>query len=84
MRIAIPKETHPGEDRVPVIPDVAKKLVRMGADVVIESGMGNSSGFTDADYESALAPAFPPIAPACSAAPISCCGCASRRWQTSA
>jgi NAD(P) transhydrogenase subunit alpha len=53
MRIAIPRETHPGEDRVPVIPEVAKKLVRLGAEVVIESGMGNPSGFTDAEYEEA-------------------------------
>jgi NAD(P) transhydrogenase subunit alpha len=50
MRIAIPRETHPGENRVPIIPDVAKKLVRMGAELVIESGMGTGSGFTDAEY----------------------------------
>ncbi len=50
MRIAIPKETHPGENRVPIIPDMAKKLVNMGADLVIEAGMGVGSGFTDAQY----------------------------------
>ena len=50
MRIAIPRETHPGENRVPIIPDVAKKLVRMGAELVIESGMGTGSGFTDVEY----------------------------------
>ena len=50
MRIAIPRETHPGENRVPVIPDVAKKLCRMGAEVVVEAGMGNGSGFTDEQY----------------------------------
>jgi NAD(P) transhydrogenase subunit alpha len=53
MRIAIPRETHPGENRVPVIPDVAKKLVRLGAQVVVESGMGEGSGFSDADYTEA-------------------------------
>ncbi len=53
MRIAIPKETHPGENRVPMIPDVAKKLCRMGADVVIESGMGLGSGFQDEEYRDA-------------------------------
>ncbi len=53
MRIAIPKETHPGENRVPVIPDVAKKLVRMGAEVVIESGMGLGAGFQDNEYTEA-------------------------------
>lgn len=50
MQIAIPKETYPGENRVPVVPDTAKKLVRLGADVVIESGMGEGSGFADGDY----------------------------------
>lgn len=50
MRIGIPKETHPGENRVPITPDAAKKLCRMGADLVIEAGMGSGSGFTDAEY----------------------------------
>ena len=53
MRIAIPKETHPGENRVPITPDTAKKLCRMGADLVIESGMGTGSGFDDAQYTEA-------------------------------
>ncbi len=53
MRIAIPKETHPGENRVPIIPDHAKKLCRLGAKLTIESGMGLGSGFTDAEYEAA-------------------------------
>jgi NAD(P) transhydrogenase subunit alpha len=50
MRLAIPKETHPGENRVPIIPDTAKKLCRMGAELVIEAGMGEGSGFTDTQY----------------------------------
>ena len=53
MRIAIPKETHPGENRVPITPDHAKKLCRLNADLVIESGMGLGSGFTDAEYTEA-------------------------------
>ena len=50
MKIAIPREVHPGENRVPMIPDIAKKLCRMGADVVVESGMGLGSGYPDSDY----------------------------------
>jgi len=50
MQIAIPRETHPGENRVPIIPAVAKKLVNLGAEVTIESGMGLGSGFQDAEY----------------------------------
>ncbi len=53
MRIAIPKETHPGENRVPVTPETAKKLCRLGADLVVESGMGQGSGFTDEEYTEA-------------------------------
>lgn len=50
MRIAIPKETHPGENRVPIIPDHAKRLCKMGAELVIEAGMGLGSGFSDEEY----------------------------------
>jgi NAD(P) transhydrogenase subunit alpha len=53
MRIAIPKETHPEESRVPIIPDTAKKLVRMGAEVAVEAGLGVGSGFADEEYADA-------------------------------
>ena len=53
MRIAIPKETHPGENRAPITPDTAKKLCKMGAELVIEAGMGEGSRFTDAEYSDA-------------------------------
>lgn len=53
MRIAIPKETHPGECRIPITPADAKKLVRLGADLVIEAGMGAGAGFSDAEYTEA-------------------------------
>ncbi|NND67643.1 MAG: Re/Si-specific NAD(P)(+) transhydrogenase subunit alpha [Halioglobus sp.] len=53
MRIAIPKETHPGEHRIPITPTHARKLVRMGADLVIESGMGLGSGHPDEEYAEA-------------------------------
>ena len=53
MRIAIPKEIYPGENRVPITPDAAKKLCRMGAELVVEAGLGAGSGFTDAEYSDA-------------------------------
>ena len=53
MRIAIPKETHPGENRIPITPESAKKLCRMGAELVVESGLGIGSGFADAEYSEA-------------------------------
>lgn len=50
MKIAVMKETHAGETRVPLIPATADKLVKLGADVVIESGLGESCSFSDQDY----------------------------------
>jgi len=38
---------------VPVTPDVAKKLVRLGAEVVIEAGMGTGAGYSDPEYTEA-------------------------------
>ena len=53
MQIGIPKETHPGENRVPIIPDTVKKLCRIGAEVVIETSLGLGSGFKDEQYAEA-------------------------------
>jgi NAD(P) transhydrogenase subunit alpha len=53
MRIAVMKETCPEERRVPMIPATAEKLVKLGAELVIESGLGLSCRFADADYEKA-------------------------------
>lgn len=48
--LVIPKETLPGENRVPMTPATVKKLVRAGADIQIEAGAGAGSGFADAEY----------------------------------
>ena len=53
MQLVIPRETQPGEDRVSATPETVKKLVRLGAEVVIESGAGRGAGISDADYEAA-------------------------------
>ena len=50
MLIAIPKENQAGENRASLVPDSAKKLIRAGAEVHIESGMGLGAGFSDKDY----------------------------------
>ncbi len=50
MQLGVPKELFPGENRVPMTPDTAKKLVRLGATVQIETGMGLGSGYQDSDY----------------------------------
>ncbi|WP_028583326.1 NAD(P) transhydrogenase subunit alpha [Desulfogranum mediterraneum] len=50
MKIAVMKETRPGETRVPLIPATAGKLVKLGAEVVIEQGLGESCAYSDAAY----------------------------------
>jgi H+-translocating NAD(P) transhydrogenase subunit alpha len=47
MILAVPKETRPGETRVALVPEIAKKLVDQGWDVVIETGAGDAATFTD-------------------------------------
>ena len=53
MQIGVLEETHPGENRVAVIPDTVKKLVKLGAGVTVESGLGQGSGFADGEYADA-------------------------------
>jgi NAD(P) transhydrogenase subunit alpha len=60
MLICVPKETLAGENRVATIPDVAKKLIRKGAEVTVESGAGVGAGFSDQDYIDAGATVFTP------------------------
>jgi NAD(P) transhydrogenase subunit alpha len=53
MRVAIPAETEANETRVAATPDSIKKLIALGATVVVQSGAGMSSGITDPDYVAA-------------------------------
>ncbi len=53
MQIGVLKETHPGENRVAVIPDTVKKLVKLSAELTVESGLGQGSGFADGEYADA-------------------------------
>src|SRR3989338_784740 len=51
MKIVLPKETHPEETRVSMTPEIVKKLVSLGAEVEIESGLGLSCSYQDQDYQ---------------------------------
>ncbi len=53
MRIAVLRETAPGEARVALVPDVVQRLAKAGHLVSLERGAGLAAGFTDADYEKA-------------------------------
>ncbi len=62
MKLAVPTETRPGERRVALVPDVAKKLVAAGWEVVIQSGAGNEAAFSDDAYRDAGATIAPDAA----------------------
>lgn len=57
MNIALPKEVHAGETRVSMIPENVAKLVKAGADVAIESGLGQTLRIVDDEYTKAGASA---------------------------
>jgi NAD(P) transhydrogenase subunit alpha len=53
MILFVPKETRPLETRVALDPAAAAKLVKLGAQVVIESAAGMAAGHPDASYQAA-------------------------------
>src|SRR5208283_4083743 len=53
MIIGIPKETHQGEQRIAFIPSSVDRLVKKGAQVIIETGLGASIGIPDEEYKKA-------------------------------
>ena len=50
LRIAVPKETAPGERRVGLTPDAIKRLASDALVVVVETGAGEEAGFGDEAY----------------------------------
>jgi NAD(P) transhydrogenase subunit alpha len=53
VKIAILKETAPGERRVAGTPETVKKLAGLGATLAVEKGAGAGASIADADYEAA-------------------------------
>ena len=53
MKIAVIKEMHPGETRVPMVPATVDRLVKLGAEVAVEAGTGLTCRFDDAAYVAA-------------------------------
>ncbi|HYN39271.1 MAG TPA: Re/Si-specific NAD(P)(+) transhydrogenase subunit alpha [Rhodospirillales bacterium] len=53
MKIAVPKERTPGETRVATSPDVVKKLVGLGCEVIVEKGAGEGASITDGEFQEA-------------------------------
>ncbi|MEO6976031.1 MAG: alanine dehydrogenase, partial [Gallionella sp.] len=50
MKIGIPKEIKPNENRISLVPAGAAALVSAGHTVVVETGAGLGSDFSDAQY----------------------------------
>ena len=59
MNIAVPKEVHEGETRVSMIPEHVAKLVQAGAEVSVESGLGQTLRIVDDEYTKAGASVTP-------------------------
>jgi len=53
MRIGVPKEKFAGEKRVATTPEVAAQLMKLGYEVAVESGAGETASYSDAVYEAA-------------------------------
>jgi H+-translocating NAD(P) transhydrogenase subunit alpha len=53
MRIAIPKEVHPGERRVALTPQTVIRLRALGIDVSVQAGAGTDTDYSDAAYREA-------------------------------
>ena len=53
MKIFVPKESAAGETRVAVVPETVSKLVKLGANIEVEAGLGKTINLTDDDYTAA-------------------------------
>ena len=53
MKIGVPKELRDGETRVAASPDMIRKLVGSGLDVMVETGAGTKAMLPDMIYENA-------------------------------
>ncbi|GFG53272.1 NAD(P)(+) transhydrogenase (Re/Si-specific) subunit alpha [Mycolicibacterium agri] len=53
MIIGIPRESLPGETRVAATPQTIGQLIKLGYEVVVESGAGAASSFSDEAYTDA-------------------------------
>ena len=53
MNLVVPKEVHPGETRVALIPEHIARLVKMGAHITVETGIGQTLNISDEDYAAA-------------------------------
>ena len=53
MKIAVLKESAPGETRCAAIPETVKKFAALGAEVAVEKGAGTPASIADSDFAAA-------------------------------
>jgi NAD(P) transhydrogenase subunit alpha len=53
MRVAVPRETAPGERRVALVPETVSKLRETGFEIRVERDAGAAAGFLDEEYRDA-------------------------------
>ncbi|MDJ0580983.1 Re/Si-specific NAD(P)(+) transhydrogenase subunit alpha [Crocosphaera sp.] len=53
LKIAVPKESDLGELRVALVPDIVARFIKLGFEVLVQSGAGQGAHFTDSAYEAA-------------------------------
>ncbi len=53
IRVFAPKETYPGETRAPLVPATVQRLIKLGAEVEVESGVGAGISCSDDTYRTA-------------------------------
>jgi NAD(P) transhydrogenase subunit alpha len=53
MKVVVPKEVHPGESRAALIPEHIARLVKMGAQITVETGIGQTLNISDENYTKA-------------------------------
>jgi proton-translocating NAD(P)+ transhydrogenase subunit alpha len=53
MKVAVVKESAPGERRVALVPETVARLRQAGIEVLVESGAGDGAWFPDSLYEDA-------------------------------
>lgn len=53
IKIAVPKDRSPNEQRVALVPDAVSRLKKLGAELWLEEDAGGSAGYPDARYADA-------------------------------
>ena len=62
MKIAVPRETAPGETRAALTPQLVSQIAADGVEVLVQAGAGEASQFSDEAYREAGATVVPDAA----------------------